>query len=324
MRRILITGGAGFIGSNLARFLLNRYPQYRVTVLDALTSCGSLENFDREVLENPMFSFWHGDVRDADTVGNLVRHTDVVVHMAAETHADRSIEDPARFIDTDVRGTQVLLSALRRRSVERFIHISSSEVYGAVQALPVTEEHPLLPQSPCAGAKVGADRLAYSYHVTYDLPVVIVRPFNVYGPYQCPEKAIPMFITNAIEDKPLPVYGDGSSTRDWLHVEDFCHAVDKLLEVDIDRLEGEVINIGTGAETSVNTIVRSVLRRLGKSESLARFVDDKPGHVQQLVSSTSKAEVLLDWKASVAFEEGIGRTVDWYVENRDWWRKIKK
>ena len=324
MRRILITGGVGFIGSNLTRFLLNRYPQYHITVLDALTSCGSLENFDREIWENPMFSFWRGDVRDEGTVENLVRHTDVVVHMAAETHVDRSVENPAPFIDTDVRGTQVILSALRRCPVERFIHVSSSEVYGTAQALPVTEEHPLLPHNPCAGAKAGADRLAYSYRVAYDLPVVIVRPFNVYGPRQSPEKAIPLFITNAIEDKPLPVYGDGSSTRDWLYVEDFCHAVDRLLDVDIDRLEGEVINVGTGVETSANTIVRSILERLGRSESLAKFVDDRPGNVRQLVSSTSKAEVLLDWKASVAFEEGIGRTVDWYVENKDWWRKIKK
>lgn len=324
MRRILITGGAGFVGSNLTRFLLNRHPQDRVTVLDVLTCGGNLENFNREIWENPMFSFWNGDVLDADTVGNLVRHTDVVVHMAAETHADCSAENPAPFIDADVRGTQVILSALRRCPVERFIHVSGSEVYGTAQALPVTEEHPLLPHSPRAGAKAGADRLAYSYRQAYDLPVVIVRPFSVYGPRQRPEKAIPLFITNAIEDKPLPVYGDGGSTRDWLYVEDFCQAVDRLLDVDLDRLEGEVINVGTGVETSANTIVRSILERLDRSESLARFVDDMPGNVRQIVSSTSKAEVLLNWKASVAFEEGIGRTVDWYVENKDWWRKIKK
>jgi len=322
--RILVTGGAGFIGSNFVRFLLNKYPKYRITVLDALTYCGNLENFDQETWENSMFSFWHGDIQDVNVVDNLMRHVDVVVHMAAETHVDRSIENPNPFVDTDVRGTQVLLEAIRQHPVERFIHISTSEVYGTAQAIPMTEEHPLLPQSPYAGAKVGADRLAYSYYVTYNLPIIILRPFNNYGPHQYPEKLIPLFITNAFEDKPLPVYGDGTFTRDWLYVEDTCGAIDKIIHVDIDKLQGEVINIGSGKETSVNTITRCILERLGKKESLIKFVEDRPGHVSKLISSTSKAEVLLNWSPTIDFNQGIEKTIDWYLENQDWWRRLKK
>ncbi len=324
MRRILITGGAGFIGSNLTRHILSRYPEYRVTVLDALTYCGNLENFTQEMWGNSMFSFWQGDICNADVVNNLMRHADVVVHMAAETHVDRSIENVNPFIDTDVKGTQILLEAIRQHPVERFIHISTSEVYGSAQTRPMTEEHPLLPQSPYAGAKTGADRLAYSYYVTYQLPIIIVRPFNNYGPHQYPEKMIPLFITNALRDKPLPVYGDGTFTRDWLYVEDCCKAIDRVIHADIGKLEGEVINIGTGVETSVNTIARRILERFGKPESLIKFIEDRPGHVQQLVSSTSKSEVLLNWSAMVDFSQGIERTMDWYVENKNWWRKLKK
>jgi dTDP-glucose 4,6-dehydratase len=208
--------------------------------------------------------------------------------------------------------------------VERFIHISTSEVYGTAQTIPMTEEHPLLPQSPYAGAKVGADRLAYSYYVTYNLPIIILRPFNNYGPRQYPEKLIPLFITNAFEGKPLPVYGDGTFTRDWLYVEDTCRAIDKIIHVDIDKLQGEVINIGSGKETSVNTITRCILERLGKKESLIKFVEDRPGHVSKLISSTSKAEVLLNWSPTIDFNQGIEKTIDWYLENQDWWRRLKK
>jgi dTDP-glucose 4,6-dehydratase len=188
----------------------------------------------------------------------------------------------------------------------------------------MTEEHPLFPQSPYAGAKVGADRLAYSYYVTFQLPIIILRPFNNYGPHQYPEKLIPLLITNALEDKPMPIYGDGTFTRDWLYVEDLCKAVDKVIHTDIDKLRGEVINVGTGREASVNTIARFILERLGKKESLIKFVEDRPGHVKKLISSTSKAKVLLNWSAAVNFDDGIEKTIDWYVENEDWWRKLKK
>jgi len=324
VKRILITGGAGFIGSNLARFLLTERPGYRITVLDALTYCGNLENFDQEMWENPMFSFWHGDIRDVKVVDNLMRHTDVVVHMAAETHIDRSIKDPNPFIDTDIKGTQILLEAIRQHPVERFIHISTSEVYGTARDVPMTEEHLLMPQSPYAGAKAGADRLAYSYYVTYNLPIAILRPFNNYGHYQYPEKLIPLFITNALEDKSLPVYGDGTFTRDWMYVEDFCRAIDRVIHADIDRVQGEIINIGTGEEVSVNTVARCILERLGKKESLIKFVEDRAGHVKKLVSSMSKAKVLLNWSPTIKLDEGIDRTIDWYVENKDWWRRLKK
>ncbi len=312
------------MGSNLTRFLLNKYPKYRITVLDALTYCGNLGNFHQETWENSMFSFWHGDIRDVNVVNNIMRHVDAVVHMAAETHVDRSIKDPNPFVDTDVRGTQVLLEAIRQHPLERFIHFSTSEVYGTARTVPMTEEHPLLPQSPYAGAKAGADRLAYSYHVTYQLPIIILRPFNNYGPHQYPEKLIPLFITNAFEDKPLPVYGDGTFTRDWLYVEDLCRAVDKAIHGDINRLQGEVINIGTGKEANVNTIAKCVLDRLSKKESLIKFVEDRPGHVSKLISSTSKAKVLLNWSAAIEFNEGIEKTIDWYLENETWWRKLKK
>ena len=271
-----------------------------------------------------MFSFWHGDIRDINVVNNLMRHTDIVIHMAAETHVDRSIENANPFVDTNVKGTQILLEAIRQHPVDRFIHVSTSEVYGTAREVPVTEEHPLMPQSPHAGAKAGADSLAYSYHIAYELPIIILRPFNTYGSNQHPEKLIPLFITNAIEGKPLPVYGDGTFTRDWMHVEDLCRAIDKAMHTGIDRLQGEFINLGTGKEITVNTISKFILERLGKQESLIKFVEDRPGHVRQLVSSTSKANVLLNWSSTVNFDEGIERTIDWYVENESWWRRLKK
>lgn len=317
MKRILITGGAGFMGSNLARYIISGFRKYRVTVLDTHTHC---KNFSREILENPMFSFWRGDVRDADAAENLVRHADVVIHMAAETRANCS----GTFADTDVWGTQVFLEAVRHHPVERFIHISSSEIYGTAQALPITEEHPLLPQNPFAAAKAGADRLAYSFYAGYGIPVTILRPFNNYGPYQLPGKVIPLFIINAIKGKPLPVHGDGSFTRDWLYVEDFCSAVDSAIHTDIDKIQGEAINIGTGAGISIGSIARDILKKLGKSESLIKFVENPVESVRQSVSSTSKAEVLLNWKASVDFDEGLTRTVDWYLENKNWQEELKK
>ncbi len=324
MKRLLITGGAGFIGSNFTIYVLSRYPDYLVTVLDALTYCGNLDNFTQDMWENPHFTFWHGDIRDKETVDNLMRQADAVVHLAAETHVDRSIDNSDAFISTDVKGAQVLLEALRRHSVERFVHVSTSEVYGTAEEVPMTENHPLNPRSPYAAAKAGADRLAYSYFVTYDLPIVILRPFNAYGSNQYPEKMIPLFTTNAIEDKPLPVYGDGTFSRDWTYVEDLCQALDRALQVDIERLKGEVINLGTGVDTDINTIAKIILERLQKPESLVRFVEDRPGHVQKHVSSTSKAKVLLDWSPTTSLRDGLQRTIDWYLEHPEWWKRLKK
>ncbi|MCK4437331.1 dTDP-glucose 4,6-dehydratase [bacterium] len=324
MKRVLITGGAGFIGSNFTKYILSRQPDYLVTVLDALTYCGNLNNFTQDMWENPHFTFWHGDIRDKEAVDNLMRQADVVVHLAAETHVDRSIDNSDPFISTDVKGAQVLLEALRRHSVERFIHISTSEVYGTATEVPMTENHPLNPRSPYAAAKAGADRLAYSYFVTYDLPIVIIRPFNAYGPNQYPEKMIPLFITNAIEDKPLPVYGDGTFTRDWTYVEDLCQALDRAVQVDIERLKGEVINLGTGVDTDINTIAKIILERLEKPQSLVSFVEDRPGHVQKHICATSKSKVLLDWSPATELPNGLHRTIDWYLEHPEWWKRLKK
>ncbi len=321
--RLLVTGGAGFIGSNFVKMLLKRYSDYRITVVDALTYAGNIENFTAEEWDNENFVFIHGDIRDKELMANLIRNADQIVHFAAETHVDRSIDNSDPFISTDIKGTQVLLETIRRFPVERFIHISTSEVYGSAQSVPMTEEHPLNPQSPYAAAKVGADRLAYSYYYTYDLPIVIIRPFNNYGPYQFPEKLIPLFITNAIEDTPLPVYGTGRNTRDWLFVEDTCEALERALLMEIEKIKGEVINLGTGKDYDVLAITGYILEFLDKPKDLIRFVADRPGHVIRLVSSTEKAERLLDWHYKVDIEEGLRKTVDWYLTNEEWWRKLK-
>lgn len=324
MKRLLITGGAGFMGSNFTKYILSRHEDYLVTVLDVLTYCGNLDNFTSEVWENPRFSFWKGDIRDRETVENAMRQADMVVHLAAETHVDRSIDNSDPFISTDIKGTQVLLESLRSHSVEKFIHVSTSEVYGTAEEIPMTENHPLKPRSPYAAAKAGADRLAYSYFVTYGLPVIILRPFNNYGPHQYPEKMLPLFITNALEDKPLPIYGDGTFTRDWLFVEDTCRALDKVLGGEAEKLKGEVINLGTGVSADINTIARLILEKLNKPETLVRFVKDRPGHVQRHISSVSRAKVLLNWSPTVSFQKGLERTIDWYISQESWWKKLKR
>jgi dTDP-glucose 4,6-dehydratase len=321
--RLLITGGAGFIGSHFTRYILSRY-DYKVIVLDALTYAGNIDNFDEDIWANPNFNFWHGNICDRDEVTNLMGKVDVVVHFAAETHVDRSIDNSDPFIATDVKGTQVLLEVARHCKLERFIHISTSEVYGTALKVPMTEDHPLQPMSPYAAAKAGADRLAYSYYITYDLPLIILRPFNTYGPNQYPEKLIPLFITNALENKPLPVYGDGKNTRDWMYVEDLCEAVDKVLHVELGKVKGEVINIGTGKETDVLTITELILQELGKGKELIKFIKDRPGHVKKHLSSTQKAKELLNFEARTEFKDGLQKTIKWYTENPTWWEIIKE
>ncbi len=324
MRRLLVTGGAGFIGSNFVRKILRETDDILVTVLDALTYCGNLKNFTPEEWDNPRLLFWHGDIRDRDSVDNVVANADQVVHFAAETHIDRSIDSSEVFVSTDVVGTHVLLEAIRRSPVERFIHISTSEVYGNALQVPMTEEHPLKPNSPYAASKAGGDRLAYSFYFTYDLPIVILRPFNNYGPNQYPEKLIPLFITNMLEDRAVPIYGDGKNTRDWIHVHDCCEAVRRVLEVDLAAVKGEVINVGTGAEVDVISIAEQVLGSLRKPRELLQFVDDRLGHVTRLCSSTDKARRLLDFRPTMGFEEGLEQTIEWYLANEDWWREVKE
>src|ERR671929_1998697 len=266
-KRVLVTGGAGFIPSNFIHHLLAKTP-YEVVSLDALTYAGNLENLSG-VMSHERLSFVHGDIRDADLVRDVVSEVDVIVNAAAESHVEKSIEEGgSEFVTTNVEGTQILLDAIRRSPVERFILISSSEVYGTAERAPMDEEHPLNPRSPYAATKAGADRLAYSYCATYGLPVVIVRPFNNYGPRQHPEKVIPHFITQALADEPLTIHGDGRASRDWLYVDDDAEAIEALIACDLDSVAGEVLNVATGVDISVDEVADLVLELLGQPASL--------------------------------------------------------
>jgi dTDP-glucose 4,6-dehydratase len=317
--KVLVTGGAGFMGSNLVRYLLNKYSDYKILILDALTYAGSVDNIPRD----ERVEFHYGDVRNEKLVDNLVAKSDVIIHMAAETHVTRSIYDDWSFIQTDILGTASVASAVLRnyKSVERFIHISTSEVYGTSRKEIMDEEHPLMPMSPYAGAKAGADRLVYSYYCTYDLPIIILRPFNNYGPYQHLEKVIPRFITSCILNEPLTVHGDGRQSRDWVYVEDFCKAVDRAMHCKIDKVKGEAINIGTGRSIDILTIASMIVEKMGKPKTLITHIDDRPSQVFRHISSTEKAYKLLGWKAETRFEDGIDKTIDWYKNNRWWWER---
>jgi dTDP-glucose 4,6-dehydratase len=265
-------------------------------------------------------SFVHGDIRDPELVRQVVADVDVIVNAAAESHVEKSIEEGAtEFVTTNVEGTQILLDAIREQPVERFILFSSSEVYGTALSDPMDEEHPLNPRSPYAATKAGADRLAYSYYVTYGLPIVIVRPFNNYGPRQHPEKVIPRFITQALSDEPLTIHGDGHASRDWLYVDDDAEAVEAIIQAD-DSVVGEVINVATGVDVSVCDIADQVLELLGKPAELRTHVPERPGQVDRHVGSTEKAEKLLGWRARTSFEDGLERTISWYRDNEAWWR----
>jgi dTDP-glucose 4,6-dehydratase len=321
MKRILVTGGAGFISSAFIRHLLRATP-YEIVSLDALTYAGNLENL-RDVRSHERLSFVHGDIRDEELVREVVAGVDVIVNAAAESHVEKSIaEGASEFVATNVEGTRVLLDAIREEPVERFVLISSSEVYGTAEAVPMDEEHPLNPRSPYAATKAGADRLAYAYCATYGLPIVIVRPFNNYGPYQHPEKAIPRFILQALADEPLTVHGDGSASRDWLYVEDDAAAIEAAIEANLDDVAGEVINVATGVDASVSEIADLVLELTGKPRSLKDHVAERPGQVRRHIGSTEKAARLLRWRATTSLEEGVSRTVAWYRDNEAWWRGI--
>jgi dTDP-glucose 4,6-dehydratase len=318
---VLVTGGAGFIPSNFIRHLLAKTP-YDVVSLDALTYAGNVENL-ADVMSHERLSFVQGDIRDVDLVRDVAANVDVIVNAAAESHVEKSIRDGgSEFVRTNVEGTQILLDAIREASVERFILISSSEVYGTALSDPMGEEHPLNPRSPYAGTKAGADRLAYSYFVTYGLPVVIVRPFNNYGPRQHPEKVIPRFITQALQDEPLTVHGDGHATRDWLYVDDDAEAIERIIEAPLGNLAGEVLNVATGIDISVNEIADKVLAALDKPSSLKQHVPERPGQVHRHVGSTEKMRALTGWRARTSFDEGLARTVRWYGQNEAWWKGL--
>jgi dTDP-glucose 4,6-dehydratase len=321
-KRILVTGGAGFIPSNFIRHLLRATP-YEVVSLDALTYAGNVENL-ADVMSHERLSFVHGDIRDADLVRDVVAEVDVIVNAAAESHVEKSIEEGAsEFVTTNVLGTQVLLDAIRDVPVDRFILISSSEVYGTADCAPMDEEHPLNPRSPYAATKAGADRLAYAYHVTYGLPIVIVRPFNNYGPRQHPEKVIPRFITQALDDEPLTIHGEGHASRDWLYVDDDAEAIEALIVTDVDAIAGEVVNVATGIDISVCDIADAVLDALGKPRSLRTHVPERPGQVDRHIGSTDKMRRLTGWTARTSFGDGLERTVAWYRDNEAWWRAIR-
>jgi dTDP-glucose 4,6-dehydratase len=320
-KRVLVTGGAGFISSNLVRHLLEHTP-YEVVSLDALTYAGNLENL-ADVIAHPRLSFVQGDVRDADLVREVVAEVDVIVNAAAESHVEKSIlEGASEFVTTNVEGTQILLDAVRETPVERFLLISSSEVYGTARSAPMDEEHPLEPRSPYAATKAGGDRLAYSYFVTYGLPIVIVRPFNNYGPRQHPEKVVPRFVTQALAGEALTVHGDGHASRDWLYVDDDAEAIEALLEAPLEDIAGEVVNVATGVDIPVRDIAALVLDAVGNPEATVAFVEERPGQVDRHIGSTEKMARLTGWQARTGFAEGLDRTVAWYRENEAWWRSI--
>jgi len=319
-KTILVTGGAGFIGSNFVHFLLERHPKARVVNLDKLTYAGNLDNL-ADLACDSRHEFIHGDIRDPKLVAGIFERVQGVFHFAAETHVDRSIVDAGEFVLTDVFGTWVLLEALRRSPrVEFFVQVSTDEVYGSRDEGFFRETDALNPSSPYAASKAGADRLAHAYGVTYGSPVLIVRPSNNYGPFQYPEKFIPLFTTNAMEGKNLPLYGKGLNVRDWLFVEDNCRAVELVAR---KGALGEAYNIGANDEWTNIDVARRIVKLLGKSRGLIKFVPDRLGHDRRYAVQCRKIRAL-GWKPEVGFEEGLERTVRWYADNESWWRKIKE
>ncbi len=319
MKSILVTGGAGFIGSNYSRYILNKYPDYKITVLDALTYAGNLNNLS-DLKDNKRFSFVHGNICDEKIVDKLMRSVDMVVNFAAETHVDRSIHQAGDFIDTDIRGTYVLLEAVRQYSIERFLQISTDEVYGSIEKGSFLESDPLKPNSPYSASKAGADLLVRSYFITYKTPVLITRSSNNFGPYQYPEKLIPLFITNALDNISVPLYGDGKNVRDWLYVLDNCSAIDLVLH---RGKFGEIYNVGAGNEQENIIITTTILKLLNKSTDLIKYVTDRPGHDRRY-SVNIKKLISLGWQPQKNFQQALKETVQWYKKNENWWRKIKE
>ncbi len=322
MRRLMVTGGAGFIGSNFVRYMLEKYPDYFIVVYDKLTYAGRLENL-QDVAERfgDRYAFVRGDICDAEKVEETLRHyaVDTIVNFAAETHVDRSLMEPGSFIQTDVYGTYVLLEATKKLGLERYHQVSTDEVYGQVLEGRSVESDPLQPRSPYSASKAGGDLMVLAYHESWGLPVTISRGSNNVGPYQYPEKVVPLFATNAMDDLPLPLYGDGMQKRDYQYVLDHCEGIDVILHK--GKL-GEIYNVGTGSELTNLEMTRIVLRTLGKPESLIKHVEDRPGHDRRYALDVSKLKAL-GWESRHTCEEAIEKTVRWYAENEWWWRPIK-
>ncbi|MBP1712481.1 MAG: dTDP-glucose 4,6-dehydratase [Deltaproteobacteria bacterium] len=320
--KILVTGGAGFIGSNFIHFLLQSGKDYQVVNLDKLTYAGNLENLS-DLSQSPNYEFVRGDICDGKLMDRLLGDgIEGVVNFAAESHVDRSLYEPDVFIQTNVVGIQILLHAALRHKVKKFVQVSTDEVYGSLgpQDPCFREDHPLAPNSPYSASKAAGDLLARSYFMTYGFPVVVTRCSNNYGAYQFPEKLIPLFVTNALENKPLPVYGDGLNVRDWIHVEDHCRALEMVLEKGIP---GEFYNIGGEGERTNLEITQAILRILRKPESMIQYVTDRPGHDRRYAIDFSKIQKEIGWKPNYSLEEGLKQTVHWYIDHEDWWRRIK-
>jgi dTDP-glucose 4,6-dehydratase len=316
-KTVLVTGGCGFVGSHLIRFLLARHPGLRVVNLDKLTYAGNPANL-RDVERDGRYEFVHGDVRDGVLAAKIMDRVQGVFHLAAETHVDRSIRDGGEFVLTNVHGTAVLLEALRRApGVEVFVHVSTDEVYGSRDEGFFREGDPLSPSSPYAASKAAADGLVLAFHGTYGLPVLLLRPSNIFGPNQHPEKFIPFFTTHALEDRPLPLYGDGTNVRDWLYAEDACRAIEAAA---LRGAFGQAYNVAAGNERTNRAVAERIVRLLGKPRDLIRTVPDRPGHDRRYALDRSKFETL-GWAPRTSFEEGLERTVRWYSENREWWRE---
>ncbi|PER75496.1 dTDP-glucose 4,6-dehydratase [Bacillus cereus] len=319
--KVLVTGGAGFIGSNFVRYMVKKYPEYNIVNLDSLTYAGNLENLkDIEELSN--YKFVKGDIADRQFINQLFKEEkfDYVLNFAAESHVDRSITNPDIFIQTNIQGTQVLLDATKNAEVKKYLQVSTDEVYGTLgETGYFTEETPLASNSPYSSSKAGADLLVRAYHETFGLPVNITRCSNNYGPFHFPEKLIPLMIINALNDKQLPVYGDGLNVRDWLHVEDHCQAIDLVLH---KGKNGDVYNVGGNNERTNIEIVKTILKALDKPESLIKYVTDRPGHDRRYAIDATKLREELGWSPKYNFDTGIGQTIKWYLENQDWWKNI--
>lgn len=322
--KIIVTGGAGFIGGNFVHYMLKRYPDYEIVCLDSLTYAGNMETL-ADAKENSAFRFYKADISDRDTVFHIFEEEkpDVVVNFAAESHVDRSIEDPGVFLRTNIIGTQVMLDACRKYGIKRYHQVSTDEVYGDLPLdrtdLFFTEETPIHTSSPYSASKASADLLVQAYYRTYGLPVTISRCSNNYGPYHFPEKLIPLMIANALNDKPLPVYGKGENIRDWLYVEDHCSAIDLIIH---NGTVGEVYNIGGHNERTNLEVVKTILKELDKPESLITYVTDRKGHDMRYAIDPSKIYNELGWQPATMFDDGIKKTIQWYLDNRRWWENI--
>lgn len=319
--KILVTGGAGFIGSNFVRYVLNRHPEYNIVNVDVLTYAGNLENL-KDIENSSNYTFVKGDIRDRELIDSLVGDgIDVIVNFAAESHVDRSITNPDIFISTNIGGTQVLLDAAKKYQIKKYVQVSTDEVYGSLGSTGLfTETTPLAPNSPYSASKAGADFLVRAYHETFGLPMNITRCSNNYGPYQFPEKLIPLMVSNAVEGKELPIYGDGMNIRDWLHVEDHCAAIDLVVH---EGVSGEVYNIGGNNERANIQIVQRILEVLEKPQTMIKYVADRLGHDRRYAIDASKIGAQLGWKPKYTFDTGIQQTIEWYVNNTEWWKRIK-